>query len=215
MLFRSEALRGLECWGGLDLSSTRDLTSLVLYFPHDGSVLAWFWVPKDRLSEREDKDRVPYRTWQKEGFIEAHEGRAIDKLAVALRLAEIAGKYDVRAVAYDRWRIEDLQKILVDEGIDVPLKPWGQGFKDMGPAVDALETLILGAKLRHGGNPVLLWNVSNAVVVLDPAGARKISKDKSRDRVDGLVALAMAIGLQAREPGPVQYDFDRPLVLSA
>ena len=80
--------------------------------------------------------------------------------------------------------------------------------------MDALEVAVLHRKLRHGGHPVLTWTASNAVVVSDPAGGRKIAKDRSRERVDGLVALAMAIGLHAREPGPVEYDFDRPLVLS-
>lgn len=211
-----EALSGRPCWGGLDLGSTQDLTALVLYFPEDnGAVLPFFWVPGDRLDEREDRDRVPYRTWQKKGFIEATPGRAIDKNTIVFRLAEISGKYDVKGVAYDRWRIEDLLKLLSDEGIELPLKPWGQGFKDMGPAIDALETAILEAKIRHGGHPVLRWNVSNAVVVKDPAEARKIAKDKSIERVDGAVALTMAIGLCNREPEPVKYDFSRPLVLSA
>jgi phage terminase large subunit-like protein len=103
-------------------------------------------------------------------------------------------------VAFDRWRIEDLKVILADEGIDLPLVPWGQGFKDMGPAVDVLEAAILDAKIKHGGHPVLTWNVANAVVQVDPAGARKIAKDKSLERVDGLVALVMAMGLHSREP---------------
>jgi phage terminase large subunit-like protein len=211
-----ETLRGRPCWGGLDLSSTTDLTALVLYFPDDGgAVIPFFWVPGDRLAERETRDGVPYRTWREAGLIEAPPGRAIDKLSIARRLAQIAAAYDVQGIAYDRWRIEDLQKCLADEGIELPLVGWGQGFKDMGPAVDAVETATLDRKLRHGGHPVLAWNVSNAVVQLDPAGARKIAKDRSVERVDGLVALAMAIGLHARQPAPPQYDFSRPLVLSA
>ncbi len=94
------------------------------------------------------------------------------------------------------------------------MKPWGQGYRDMSPAVDALETAVLDRKLIHSGHQVLTWNVSNAVVMVDPAHGRKIAKDKSIDRVDGLVALAMAIGLYNREPAPLVYDFDRPLVLS-
>lgn len=208
-------LKGAECWGGLDLSSTTDLTSLALYFPHNGGVLAFFWVPGDRLDLREDKDHVPYRTWARQGFIEAFPGRAIDKGAIASRLAETAALYDVKGIAYDRWRIEDLKKLLDDDGIELPLVAWGQGYKDMGPAVDFLETLILDGKIHHGGNPVLTWNASNAVVTKDPAGSRKIAKDRSRERVDGLVALVMAVGLYSREPEPLKYDFDRPLVLTA
>lgn len=208
------ALRGRPCWCGLDLSSTTDLTALVLYFPEDGgAVLPFCWVPGDNIQEREDRDRVPYGLWARQKHIEALPGRAIDKLAVALRLGELSGLYDIQAVAYDRWRIEDLKKILADEGIEITLKDWGQGFKDLGPAVDALETAILARKLRHGGHPVLRWCASNAVVQVDPAGARKIAKDKSLDRVDALVALTMAIGLHAREPKPNIVDFSRNIFL--
>jgi phage terminase large subunit-like protein len=208
-------LRGRPCWGGLDLSSTTDLTSLVLYFPEDGgAVLPFFWVPGDDMLEKEAKDRVPYTAWQRQGFLETFPGRTIDKLAVAFKLAELAAEYDIQGIAYDRWRIEDLKKILSDEGIDLPLHPWGQGFRDMGPAVDAMETAILNCDLRHGGNPVLTWNCANTVIQVDPAGARKISKDKSFTRVDGMVSLCMAIGLHSREPKPVEIDFERSIFLA-
>jgi len=112
-----------------------------------------------------------------------------------------------------RWRIEDLKKQIADEDIDVELIPWGQGLKDMGPAVDAMETAILNKQLRHD-SPVLDWCASNAVTVQDPAGARKIAKDKSIERVDGLVALTMAIGLYNREPPPFEcvYGPERGLL---
>ena len=196
----AESLDGAPCWAGLDLGSTTDLTALVLYFPHDaGAVLPFFWVPGERLVEREERDHVPYQLWRRQGFIEANDGRAVDRHAIVFRLAEIAGRFDVRGIAYDRWRMEDLQKILSDEGIELPLVPWGQGYRDMGPAVDAMEAAILDQNLAHGGHPVLTWNAANAVVTLDPAGSRKIAKDKSIERVDGLVALAMAIGLHSRQ----------------
>lgn len=211
-----EHLRGKKCWAGLDLASTTDLTALSLYFPEDGGgVLMHFWVPKDRLVERETSDKVPYVVWNREGLIEAPEGRAIDKLAIVRRLAEIAAVYDLQGLAYDRWRIEDLKKMLSDEGIELPMIDWGQGFRDMGPAVDAFEAAVLDAKIRHGGNPVLGWCVSNARIQTDPAGARKVAKDRSIERVDGLVSLIMAIGLHARQPAKVEYDFSRPLVLRA
>jgi phage terminase large subunit-like protein len=193
-----EALRGRPCFGGLDLSSTTDLTALVLYFPDDnGAVLPFFWAPADRLDEREHTDHVPYRTWHKAGLLEAPEGRAINKLAIIHRLAEIASSYDVRGIAYDRWRLEDLQKLLSDEGIEIPIMPFGQGFKSMAPAVDALETAILDRKLMQPEHSILTWNVGNAVIETDPAGGRKVSKAKSTERVDGLVALIMAVGLKA------------------
>jgi phage terminase large subunit-like protein len=211
-----EALRGRPCWAGLDLSSTQDLTALVLYFPEDGgAVLPFFWVPKDRLDERENTDRVPYRTWFKAGLIEAPNGRAIDRLAIIRRLGALASTYNIVGVAYDRWRLEDLKKLLSDEGVDVPITGWGQGFKDMAPAVDLLETAILNGELKHGNHPVLTWNVSNAVVEMDAAGARKISKSRSREKVDGLVSLCMALGLHAKEPKPRELEFSGPLVISA
>jgi phage terminase large subunit-like protein len=194
-----EALRGKRCHAGLDLGSTIDLTALVLYF-ETGEVLPYFWVPRDRLEERERSDRVPYPQWVKQGYIEAPAGRAIDKQAIIRRLAEIAAMFDLQGIAFDRWRLEDLKKLLSDEGIEVPVVPWGQGFKDMGPAVDALEAAILDRRLKHGSHPALTWNCWNAVVEIDPTGARKIDKAKSSERVDGMVALAMAIGLAARSP---------------
>lgn len=190
------ALRGHACVAGLDLGSTTDLTSLVLFFPDDnGAVLPFFWVPADNLDERERTDKVPYRQWHERGFLEAPAGRATNKAAIVRRIAEITSTYDLRGLAYDRWRLEDLQKLLSDEGIELPLTPWGQGFRSMGPAVDALELAILNRKLTHPNHPILSWNVSNAVVQVDPAGARKIDKKKSTERVDGLVALVMAVGL--------------------
>jgi phage terminase large subunit-like protein len=211
-----ERLRGRPCWGGLDLSSTQDLTALVLYFPEDGgAVLPLFWVPRDRLEEREHTDRVPYATWHKQGLIEAPAGRAIDRVAIIHRLGELAGLYDIRGIAYDRWRLEDLEKLIADEGVELKVTGWGQGFKDMGPAVDLLETAILNGELIHPNHAVLTWNVSNAVVEMDPAGARKVSKSRSREKVDGLVALIMAMGIHAREPKAREYDFSGPLVITA
>ena len=202
-----KSLWGRPCYGGLDLGSTTDLTALVLYFPEDGGIIMpFFWVPKDRLQEREHKDKVPYPIWAKQGFIETPEGRAINRAAIVFRLAEIAAMFDIRGIAYDRWRLEDLQMLLSNEGIDIPISPWGQGFKDMAPAVDVLETAILNGAIKHNNHPVLTWNVSNAVVEVDPAGARKITKEKSIERVDGLVALVMALGLHAREPNRQHED---------
>ncbi len=183
---------------------------MVLYFPDDeGAVLPFFWVPADRLDEREREDHVPYRTWHKQGFLEAPAGRAIDKGAIVHRLAEIASMYDVKAIAYDRWRLEDLKKLLSDEGIELPLVPFGQGYASMAPAIDSLETKILNRQLMHPGHPILTWNISNAVVEMDPAGGRKISKAKSTERVDGAVALVMAVGLagtQVKEEYHSVYD---------
>lgn len=211
-----EALRGKRCTAGLDLGSTTDLTALVLYFFEDGGqVLPFFWVPADRLDEREHHDHVPYRQWHRAGLLEAPAGRAINKLSIIQRIAQIAAEFDIGGIAYDRWRLEDLEKLLTDEGIELTLIPWGQGYKSMGPATDALEAAILDRKLIQPEHPILTWNVSNAVVETDPTGARKISKRKSTERVDGLVALTMAVGLAAVaevEEGSV-YDHFEPIWL--
>lgn len=209
-----EELRGRPCYAGLDLGSTKDLSALVLYFPEDGgAVLPFFWLPGDDLDERGRADGVPYTTWREQGLIEAHPGRAVDKRAVAYRLAELASAFDIVGLAYDRWRMADLQKILDDEGIILPMKDFGQGYKDMGPAVEALETRLLEGKLRHGGHPVLRWNIANAKAETDPTGFRKITKPKSLGRVDGAVALTMAVGLWSKEPPPVELDFSDMVLL--
>lgn len=200
------ALAGRPCYAGLDLSAVRDLTALVLYFPEDGgAVLPYFWCPKEAIAEKEEVDRVPYRTWAGQALIEPTPGRAIDKEFIAARLAKVASQFDLRGVAYDRWGMAELQVILDRAGVKLPLVPFGQGFRDFGPAVDAFEGAMLARKIQHGGNPILRWNAGNAVFQTDPAGNRKLSKDRSRDKIDGLVALVMAIGLAGRTEAPKEF----------
>ena len=210
--FTLEAMRGRRCWGGLDLSSTQDLTSLVLLFEPNEDDPVWrlkpfFWLPADGLREKADKDRVPYGAWRDAGHLETTEGRAIDKLAVARRLAEIQALVDLQEVAYDRWRIEDFKMQLDNEGIALPLVPFGQGFKDMSPALDEFERLLIGKGVRHDGNPVMTWCAANAVVVKDPAGNRKVSKEKATGRVDGVVAAIMAAGRALGGRGAEEKSF--------
>ncbi len=195
-----KALAGKSCYLGLDLSSTTDLTALAAYFPAGGELLVWFWKPADGLDEAERADHVPYKTWVRQGFVETTPGRAIDKAFVAHRIGEVVAAYDVQALAYDRWGMKELERILVDEGIKLELTPWGQGWQDMGPALDATETVILQGDLRHPQNPCLDMCVANAVSVMNPSGARKLDKARSTSRIDGLQAAAMAIGLAARTP---------------
>ena len=128
---------------------------------------------------------------------------------IATFVAELSKRYRIRGVAYDRWRIDDLMRAFDQIGLQVfkdgekgdglRLVPWGQGFRDMGPAIDALELAIFDRKLIHPSNPILNWNCANAMAVMDPAGNRKIDKDKVRFRIDGAVALAMLMGLRARD----------------
>jgi len=206
------ALKGKPCYAGLDLASVRDLAALVLYFPEDGgAVLPFYWCPKQGIAVKEEVDRVPYRTWAKAGHIEPTPGAAIDKRYIVRRLARIMADFDVKGVAYDRWAIEDLKVIMDGEGVELPLVAWGQGFKDMAPAVDAFETALLAGELRHGMHPVLRWNAGNLILDTDPAGARKPNKARSIDRIDGLVALIMACGLAARDEGPEEYRGEGPM----
>jgi phage terminase large subunit-like protein len=218
------ACRGAASWRdgepiylALDLSAKNDLTALVGVSADDGSrVAAWFWKPADLLEDHERRDRVPYRNWVKEGWIEAVEGRSIHPKAVAMRIAQVSEQFDVLGLAYDRWGIDNLLREF--DGVDLQayrdgeepaglrLVPWGQGFKDMSPAIDALETAILHREMIQPNNPVLTWNMANAVSVMDPAGGRKLDKQKARFRIDGAQALTMAAGLKARDQRPVEID---------
>lgn len=198
-------LEGKPCYGGLDLSSTRDLTALALYFPEDGKLLVWHWLPKDTIAARVERDRVPYDRWAADGWAEVTVGNARDDLAIALRLADIRARYDVRGIAFDRWQMARLQKLLSDEGIDLPMRDFVPGFKSYAAAVDAFETALLGRKMQHNNNPLLRWQAGNVVVETDPAANRKPAKNKSLDRIDGIVAAIMSCGMAATDEGPTVY----------
>lgn len=208
--FDDSLLIGRRCYGGLDLSSTQDLTALVLMFepteddPH-WRQKEWFWLPGDGLHDKADQDRAPYVMWRDKEYLIALPGRAVNKLAVAKQAAEISAMYDLQCLAYDRWRIEDLKMILDQEGISLPLASFGQGFKDMAPAVDEYERRLLNGVIRHAGNPVMTWCAANAVTMSDPAGNKKIAKEKATGRVDGIVAAIMATGMTItdQETAPV------------
>lgn len=196
-------LDGKPCWLALDLAATRDLTALVAVFPHESGVdvLPWFYLPADGLAERSERDRVPYEVWRDRGLLTATPGAATDPRFIAATVAQLCSRYDVQALAYDRWRIETFKLALADEGADeMTLIPHGQGFRDMAPAVDALEREVAERRLRHGNNPILTWCVGNAVVTKDPAGNRKLAKDRSTGRIDGAVALAMALHAMEMKP---------------
>lgn len=194
------ALAGRECYAGLDLSAGRDLTALVLVFP-DGpgfEVLCRFYLPENGLAEKAESDRVPYDVWAKQGHLTLIPGATIDPSFVAEDMAQLAADFDIRAVAYDRWRIEDLRRELNAIGSSLTLTEHGQGFKDMAPAVDMLERVVADRRIRHGSNPVLNMCAANCIVELDAAGNRKLSKAKSAGRIDGIVALAMALTAASR-----------------
>jgi phage terminase large subunit-like protein len=183
-------------FGAVDLGATRDMSALTLVWPdqHDVyHVQMNYWLP-GKLHERVAEDKVPYDVWHKNGFL-YNEGTSTDPKLVARRIAELNGRYRITSIAFDAWRITELQRELDAIGCRVLLTPHGQGFKDMNGAIDVLERLILQGRIRHGGHPVLGWNAANAVIIRNADGFRKLNKVKSTGRIDGLVALAMAFSL--------------------
>jgi phage terminase large subunit-like protein len=223
-------IEALDCplYLGLDLSKRTDLTALAMIAELDGVWHAWvdFWVPSIGLLERASRDRVPYDQWVTDGLITATPGASINYRHPAERLLEICGDHTVASVAFDRWRMDvftkEIARLIMDEDdLDsedmearvleaVPLRPHGQGFRDMAPALDALEEALLNKRLCHGANSVLTMCAANARAVADSAGNRKLDKTRSTGRIDGLQALAMAFGAAGgiTEPkqGPSVYE---------
>ena len=206
----------VECFGGLDLSSKNDLTVLIL-IAEDAEkkvhVMPFFWTPADNLREREDKDKMPYSLWVNQGHLISVPGKTIDYKFVARRIADLKSKLEINSIQFDRWRIADMQRALSEEGVEawidgqdnsipggLKLVPHGQGFKDMNVALENLEDALIEERIRHGNHPVLTMCAANSRVQSDPAGNRKFSKIKSTGRIDGIVALAMALnGAQRKE----------------
>lgn len=187
-------------YGGLDLSETSDLTAFVLVSEANGVVNTdcTFWLPGDGLNERARADRVPYDVWAQQGYLQTTPGRSVEYSYIAKFLVEIFDKKRIRKIAFDRWNMRHLRPWLIEAGmseafIDDRFEDFGQGYVSMSPALRTLETKLLNANLRHGGHPVLQMCAANAVVKMDEAGNRKLDKKKSRGRIDGMVALAMAV----------------------
>ncbi|HQQ71756.1 MAG TPA: terminase large subunit, partial [Alicycliphilus sp.] len=160
------------------------------------------------LHDRARRDRAPYDVWVKQGYLRTTPGASVDYGHVAQDLLEILADLDVQAIAYDRWRIDIMRKELDRLGAELPLIEWGQGYKDMAPALDALEAELLNHRIAHGGHPVLQMCASNARVVKDPTGARKLDKSRATGRIDGMQALAMAMGAASRATESQSVGFD-------
>jgi phage terminase large subunit-like protein len=193
-----QALAGKPVYGGLDLSTVTDMSSLCLYWPHNGAVLPYFWLPEEGLLDRDRKEHGHYRTWRDTGLLETTPGKAINFRAIIRRLAEIDAEYNLVRVSYDRAFIKTFKAQCDEEGVQLPLEEYGQGYVSMSPAVQALEAAVLDRRIRHGGHPILRWQVGNAAVEMDHAANRKITKKRSTGHVDGLIALLMAMGAAAR-----------------
>ncbi len=190
------ALEGRACYGGLDLASTTDLATLVLVFPpldeeEPYIVLPYFWLPEETLPLRVRRDHVMYDQWEKQEFIKTTEGNVIHYGFIQKFINELGELYNIREIAYDRWNATMMVQSLEDDGF--VMVPFGQGFRDMSPPTKELMRLVLARELNHGGHPVLRWNMDNAYVRTDPAGNLKIDKEKSTEKVDGAVALVMAL----------------------
>jgi phage terminase large subunit-like protein len=194
-------LDGVQVYGGLDLSSTADLTALVLIGSHDGKwhIHPTFWLPSEGLSEKSVADRVPYDLWHRDGHLQVTPGKTVSYEFVAHHLRELFQQLNIEKIGFDRWNMKHLRPWLLRAGfseqmIEDHFVEFGQGMASMSPALRDLEQVLLEGELAHGGHPVLSMCIANTTVVLDDAGNRKPSKRKSTGRIDGLVALAMAIG---------------------
>lgn len=205
--FNDELLEGRRCHGGLDLSSTTDLTALALLFEPTESDPKWrlktfFWIPETGIAQKERTDDFSYTAARAAGWLVATPGSAVNKLFILSKLVDCSARYNLLSIGYDRWRIEELKMLMQNEGVELPLEPVGQGFKDMAPAVDEFERMLVSGDLAHDGNSVMNWNASTVVLDTDPAGNRKPTKDRSTGRIDGIVAAVMAAGRSVthREP---------------
>jgi phage terminase large subunit-like protein len=191
-----EKLKGRVCYGGLDLSSTTDITAFVLVFPpvdEDDKfhILPYFWIPEENLDLRVRRDHVNYDLWQKQGFLKTTEGNVVHYGFIEAFIEELGTQYNIKEIAFDRWGAVQMTQNL--EGLGFTVVPFGQGFKDMSPPTKELMKLTLEEKIAHGGHPVLRWMMDNIFVRTDPAGNIKPDKEKSTERIDGAVATIMAL----------------------
>lgn len=211
-----DALIGRECYGGLDLSSTGDITALVLAFPPRNEtekyiLLPFFWIPEDTIPIRVRRGNVPYDVWQKQGYLYATPGNVVDYDHIEKTILELSTKYHILEIAVDRWNATMLVEHLQNEG----LTPFffGQGFKDMSPATKEFYKLLMQARVIHGGNPVLRWMAGNVVVETDAAENIKVTKAKSPEKIDGIVASIMAIDRAVRNQSDSGSVYDERGIL--
>lgn len=193
---REDDLKGRVCYGGLDLSSTTDITAFVLVFPPLDEedkyiILPYFWIPEDTLDLRVKRDHVPYDIWERQGYLQTTEGNVVHYGYIEKFIEELGKKFNIREIAFDRWGAVQMVQNLESMGFTVV--PFGQGFKDMSPPTKELMKLTLEQKIAHGEHPVLRWNMDNIFIRTDPAGNIKADKEKSTEKIDGAVATIMAL----------------------
>ena len=210
-------LEGRVCYGGLDLSSTTDITAFVLVFPPEDEddkyiVLPYFWIPEENMHIRVNRDRVPYDLWERQGYLQTTEGNVIHYGFIEKFIEQLGERFNIREIAFDRWGAVQMVQNL--EGMGFTVVPFGQGFKDMSPPTKELMKLVLEERIAHGGHPVLRWMMDNIYIRTDPAGNIKADKEKSTEKIDGAVATIMALDRAIRcgnNTGASVYD-DRGLL---
>ena len=213
-----ESLKGRDCYAGLDLSSTSDITAFVMVFPPESEgdnyiVLPHFWLPRETLKLRVRRDHVPYDVWEKQGLFHITEGNVVDYNFVRKTIVDLAAEYHICEIGVDRWNATQLITDLDGDGFT--MVPIGMGFKDMSPGMKELYKLLLEGKITHGGNPILRWMAGNVVAEIDAAENIKPSKKKATEKIDGIVALIMGLDRCIRHEmtGSVYDDPDRGLLV--
>ena len=189
-----EDLRGCECWGGLDLSNVSDITAFVLIFHENDKfqLLPFFWIPEEKMLEKIRKENINYDLWVKAGFVKVTSGNVLDYEFVKADILQVVEIYDLQSSAYDRWNSSQTIIDLQNEGMEC--NPFGQGYGSMSAPSKEFEKLVLSEKIEHFGNPVLRWMLSSTLIKTDPAGNIKPDKEKSVQKIDGIVASIMALG---------------------
>jgi len=210
-------LLGRECYGGLDLSSSIDITAFVLVFPPRDDTeryvfLPFFWIPEENMVRRVRRDHVPYDVWEKQGFLETTEGDVIHYGFIESFIEDLGKRFHIKEIAFDRWGAVQMVQNL--EGLGFTVVPFGQGFKDMSPPTKRLMELVLERNVAHGGHPVLRWMMDNIFVRTDPAGNIKPDKEKSTEKIDGAVAAIMALDRAIRHGGSTGSVYDERGILS-
>ena len=187
-------LKGCACWGGLDLSNVSDITAYVLLFHENDrfQLLPRFWIPEEKMLEKIRKENINYDKWVAEGYVTVTPGNVIDYDFVKADILRIVADYDLRTSAYDRWNASQTIIDLQNEGMEC--NPFGQGYGSMSAPTKEFEKLVLTGKIEHFGNPVLRWMLASTLVKTDPAGNIKPDKEKSTQKIDGIVAAIMALG---------------------
>ena len=199
--YTEEDLKGRRCYGGLDLSSTGDITAFSLVFPpneEDGEYysLDYYWIPEETVPLRSKNDSVLYDQWVREKYLMTTEGNVIHYGFIERYIEELSKKFEIVEIAFDRWGATQVSQNL--EGMGLVVMPFGQGYKDMSPPTKEFEKLIKSKKLRHNGNPVSRWMFDNLVIRKDPAGNIKLDKEKAAEKIDGMVARVMALDRAVR-----------------